>query len=149
MSNISLYPCDQCSYKATWKCRLLSHVKSIHEGVKYSCDQCSYKATQKVNLARHVKSIHEGIKYSCDQCSYKATHKVDLVRLWNPLYMIKKKTCLLTILAIYVSCAFYLLSSDKWQSMFLLLLFLSRSSKVLSNPGCYQQRFNNINIRVF
>ena len=31
--------------KITKRC-LLTHIKSIHEGVKYSCAQCDYKATQ-------------------------------------------------------------------------------------------------------
>ena len=57
---------------------LRTHVKSIHEGVKYPCDQCVYKATSKGDLRTHVKSIHEGVRYPCDHCDYKVTHKSNL-----------------------------------------------------------------------
>ena len=59
---------------------LLTHIKSIHEGVKFPCEQCDYKATWKVNLLTHIKSIHEGVKFPCEQCDYKATQKRNLLR---------------------------------------------------------------------
>ena len=34
----------------------------MHEGVKFPCDKCNFKATQKANLLTHIKSIHEGVK---------------------------------------------------------------------------------------
>ena len=40
---------------------LLTHIKSIHEGIKYPCDQCDFKATHKGTLKSHMKSIHEGV----------------------------------------------------------------------------------------
>ena len=33
------------------------------EGVKFPCSQCEYKATEKGKLLRHIKSIHEGVKF--------------------------------------------------------------------------------------
>ena len=30
-----------------------------------------YKATQKGNLLTHIKSIHEGLMFPCDQCDFK------------------------------------------------------------------------------
>ena len=36
-------------------------MKSIHE----ECSECDYEATKKGNLITHVKSVHEGVKYSC------------------------------------------------------------------------------------
>ena len=56
--------CNQCDYNVTTKGSLLTHIKSIHEGVKFPCDQCDYKATIRGHLLRHMKSIHEGIKFS-------------------------------------------------------------------------------------
>ena len=55
--------CDQCDFKATYKSNLLTHIKSIHEGVKYPCDQCDYKATWRSHLLRHLKSKHKAVKY--------------------------------------------------------------------------------------
>ena len=49
------------TYKAIEKSSLKTHVKSIHDGVKYSCEYCDYKATRKDNLQEHVKSIHDGV----------------------------------------------------------------------------------------
>lgn len=56
----TLFPCDQCPFKAKEKGSLSLHLKSVHEGVKYPCDQCSFKATWKVNLLQHTQSIHTG-----------------------------------------------------------------------------------------
>ena len=50
--------CNQCEYKATQKSKLVTHIKSIHLGVKYPCAQCDYKATQKRSLLKHIKSKH-------------------------------------------------------------------------------------------
>ena len=55
--------CDQCDYKATTKSTLVTHMKSIHEGVTYPCEQCGYKANRKHHLLKHLKSKHEGVKY--------------------------------------------------------------------------------------
>ena len=56
------FPCDQCDYRATKKCNLLTHINSIHRGFQLLCGQCDYKATQKGHLLTHVKSTH---KMSC------------------------------------------------------------------------------------
>ena len=70
-----MFPCDQCDFKATWKSKLFTHIKSVHKGLKFPCDQCDFKATSKSHLIRHIKSIHEGIKFPCGQCDYKATRQ--------------------------------------------------------------------------
>ena len=59
---------------------LLSHIKSVHEGVNYFCDQCDFKAAERGKLLRHIKSKHEGVKYPCDQCGFKAMRKDSLLR---------------------------------------------------------------------
>ena len=58
------YPCCQCDYKAAHKGTLLSHIRSIHEGViaTYPCSQCDFKATKKSNLQRHERSKHNGVE---------------------------------------------------------------------------------------
>ena len=57
------FSCEQCDYKAAWKGHLISHINSIHEGVKFPCEQCDYKATWKGDLSTHIRSIHEGGKH--------------------------------------------------------------------------------------
>ena len=53
------FTCAQCDYKAAWKGRLLTHIKSIHEGVKFPCAQYDFRAILKRNLLTHIKSFHE------------------------------------------------------------------------------------------
>ena len=50
--------------KATEKSSLLTHLRSIHEGVRHPCDQCDFRATHKSKLLRHFKTKHfrEGIR---------------------------------------------------------------------------------------
>ena len=47
-------------------CSFISHVKSIHEWVRYPCDQCDYKATQNSNLVEHIKSINYRVQCPCN-----------------------------------------------------------------------------------
>jgi len=75
------YSCKLCDYKATTKCGLKKHEESIHEGTfRYKCEQCEYKSSYISNLKQHVKSVHEGVKYNCELCDYKATQKFDLIK---------------------------------------------------------------------
>ena len=57
----SLFPCDLCPFKTQSNKDLRSHLKSVHEGVKYPCDQCDYKATYKRGLLTHIKLKHVGV----------------------------------------------------------------------------------------
>ena len=52
---LAKYQCSQCEYKATQKCNLQTHKKSIHEHEKFQCTHCEYKATIKGHLQRHIK----------------------------------------------------------------------------------------------
>ncbi|MCP4055403.1 MAG: hypothetical protein GY739_20655, partial [Mesoflavibacter sp.] len=52
---------EQCDFKATQKGHLFTHIKSIHEEVKFPCEQCNFKATQKGHLLTHIKSTHKGV----------------------------------------------------------------------------------------
>ena len=54
-------PCQHCDYQATQSSSLQTHMKSMHEGIKYPCHQCDYQATQSSHLQRHIESRH--IKY--------------------------------------------------------------------------------------
>ena len=40
---------------------LNTHIRSIHEGIKYPCRQCQYEATTKGDLAQHRRVVHERI----------------------------------------------------------------------------------------
>ena len=42
--------------------KLKRHIRSNQEGVKYKCLHCSYKATQKGILMSHIEALHEGVK---------------------------------------------------------------------------------------
>ena len=77
------FNCDQCESKFTQKKNLITHIQSIHEGVKYACNQCDYQATTQGNLTIHIKSIHEGVKYPCNQCNYQARQQFALRRHVN------------------------------------------------------------------
>ena len=90
----SRYVCEQCTYKTTKKSSLITHRKSIHEGVKLPCDQCIYKATQKGSLLRHIESRHKGVKFPCDQCDYRATQKGSLLRHMKSIHAGVKNTIL-------------------------------------------------------
>ena len=65
---------------------LLTHLKSIHKGVKYPCDQCDFKGTDKSSLLRHLNSKHKGVKYPSDQCDFQATQNSSLLTHLNSIH---------------------------------------------------------------
>lgn len=62
----------------TTKGHLQTHIKSVHEGLKFQCPQCEHKATRERNLHMHIKSVHEGLKFQCPHCDHKATQNSSL-----------------------------------------------------------------------
>ena len=67
--------CDQCDKQFTMQGHLNSHIKSVHESVKYACNECDYQFSTQGNLKKHIQSKHEGVKYACKQCDYQATQQ--------------------------------------------------------------------------
>ena len=39
-------------------------------GVKQSWEYCDYEATHKSDLITHVRAMHECVKYVCENCEY-------------------------------------------------------------------------------
>ena len=70
--------CPECGKEFARKFVMLTHYRSVHEGIKYPCDQCDYQATDSGNLQRHIQSKHECIKYPCNQCDSKLTRRSHL-----------------------------------------------------------------------
>ena len=50
--------CPKCGTVFTRKDNMLTHYRSIHEGIKYPCNQCDYQATQKDSLKGHIQLSH-------------------------------------------------------------------------------------------
>ena len=72
--------CDQCSFQATRRAYVKTHVQSVHEGVRYPCAKCTFKANTENSLRDHRKAVHEGIVYMCSLCPYKSAKKNNLKR---------------------------------------------------------------------
>ena len=53
-----LYKCNQCDFRANYKCNILNHKRRDHSGYKVLCDQCGYISNQLGNLNRHFKAKH-------------------------------------------------------------------------------------------
>ena len=87
------HQCSHCEYKATLKHHLQTHIKSVHQGIKFQCPRCEHKATQKGDINRHVKSVHEDQKFSCPHCEYKATQKGNLKRHIKSIHEGQKFLC--------------------------------------------------------
>ena len=70
-----MFICDQCESQFTEKIKLIQHIQSIHEGVRYACNQCDYQATRQYHLKTHILSFHEGVRYACNKCDFQATRQ--------------------------------------------------------------------------
>ena len=65
---------------ATQQSHHTTHIKSVHEEVKYKGNQCDCTFTDNGNLRQHIQSKHEGVKYvkyGCNQCDYRAYTQSD------------------------------------------------------------------------
>ena len=49
---------------------------SQHEGIKYPCNNCTYKASYESNLKPHKDRKDRGIEIKCLQCEYRANTNV-------------------------------------------------------------------------
>ena len=48
------YNCKECGKQMSSQSSLYSHIRAIHEGIKYLCVQCQHQATSKGHLAQHI-----------------------------------------------------------------------------------------------
>ena len=72
------FECPSCKYKATTMIILNTHIKAMHEGVKFQCTFCDYKTSLKSNVGKHEESKHSGKKFRCESCSYSTTIRQSL-----------------------------------------------------------------------
>ena len=57
------FKCEECTYAASTKQRLLKHVKGVHKKLKpYKCEKCPYVASLKQHLPTHLIGVHEKLK---------------------------------------------------------------------------------------
>ena len=63
--------CNQCDSKFSKQSNLTTHIKLLHEGIRYECIQCDYVFTNRSNLRNHIRSRHEGVKYDCKSKIFK------------------------------------------------------------------------------
>ena len=55
-----LYSCPyECPYQDFRKYAIISHIDSIHKGIRYPCEKCDHKAVTKQRLQHHIDSKHE------------------------------------------------------------------------------------------
>lgn len=78
--NEIVYPCKLCTHAATSSCNLDTHVRTVHEKVKwYHCNKCDKVFGQKCHANQHFRAIHLGLKpFSCTRCSHKCSQSAHL-----------------------------------------------------------------------
>ena len=60
---VSKYDCIKCEFKSTWKDKVKSHIRNVHEIPKYTCGQCEYKSAQKDTLKKQIETVHDGKRH--------------------------------------------------------------------------------------
>ena len=51
--------CPECGKVFSLRGNMLTHYRSIHEGIKYPCNQCDSQFTQQSNLQTHIHQKHQ------------------------------------------------------------------------------------------
>ena len=69
-------PCPFCG-KMLRKRLLKTHIKAVHEKVRFHCSRCICSYTSAHALEYHVKSVHMGIKANCRFCPNAFTRPSD------------------------------------------------------------------------
>ena len=41
---------------------ITTHIKAVHEGLKYLCNDCENKCTTTSGFLQHIKAVHEELK---------------------------------------------------------------------------------------
>ena len=65
------YECEICHIKYNSRHSRRLHMHAKHGDSFYSCSECSYKATQKGGLKSHIERVHRGKKEECPLCHVK------------------------------------------------------------------------------
>ena len=45
------------------------------KGRKYNCKECGKQMANMGSLYTHIRAVHEGVKYPCQECLYQANSK--------------------------------------------------------------------------
>ena len=72
--------CSQCDKTYIWKSDLKSHVKAVHEGVKFKCKECDHESPYSSGVREHWNRKHRNEKLKCKECNFETTVKGDLKR---------------------------------------------------------------------
>ncbi|XP_023321196.1 zinc finger protein 708 isoform X2 [Eurytemora carolleeae] len=62
--------CRHCQKVFGKRKYLTSHLKNVHEGMRYYCDECQYSSSYQQQLKLHKDSVHRGIIHACDRCEF-------------------------------------------------------------------------------
>jgi len=87
------YQCKQCDFKAVTKSKVSYHRKTIHRHAVFPCDLCEVVLKTRQHLKRHKESIHEGVKYLCDQCTFAASSPYNLKQHREAIHEGKRYPC--------------------------------------------------------
>ena len=62
------YPCSMCPFQASSRVYLRKHEEGYHQGITYDCNLCDYRGKVELSLKNHIKIEHEGLRFYCDEC---------------------------------------------------------------------------------
>ena len=62
LTAFSVYPCNQCEYKAPSNGHLRAHVENKHEGIRYDCQQCNVEMKSKQSIRKHIELVHDKLE---------------------------------------------------------------------------------------
>ena len=70
-NNDSCFKCNLCDYQGNRKDALNSHIRIVHEGVKYPCPHCTFQGRYKSTLDTHLRVAHSmTLQHECPHCDY-------------------------------------------------------------------------------
>ena len=52
------FRCGRCEYKSKFRGNVRAHIKAQHDGIKYPCDVCTYRASYLQDLSKHKRVKH-------------------------------------------------------------------------------------------
>ena len=81
------FKCNSCNYEATQISHLYLHRRNVHEGKTYECNICGKTFTQKTHVNTHKKNVHMTEKiHNCESCEYKTSDKGNMKKHINSIH---------------------------------------------------------------
>ena len=87
------YQCDKCEKEYSCEADANNHKRIVHLGERHKCNQCEKDFTLKKNMQVHINAIHKKVKHQCEKCDREFPSKNSLTQHDSIVHLGKRYKC--------------------------------------------------------